>query len=134
MRDFLELTKPRITMLILVFPAVGYFFGSNSFHLGLFAHVLRGTALMASGTAALNQWYEADSDAKMRRTNKRPIPAGRIEPVYALAFGAWLSIAGFGELWFQTKPHCMSGCSCSPRTSRKTSGQRSVRSMGTPSF
>jgi protoheme IX farnesyltransferase len=40
----------------------------------------------------------------MRRTNKRPIPAGRIEPVYALAFGAWLSVTGFGELWFQTNP------------------------------
>ncbi len=105
MRDFLELTKPRITVLILICTAVGYCFGArNSFHLSLFLNVLLGTALMASGTAALNQWYEADSDAKMRRTNKRPIPAGRIKPVYALAFGAWLSIAGFGELWFQTKP------------------------------
>src|SRR5258708_6922922 len=102
MRDFLELTKPRITMLILVCTAVGYFFGSNSFHLGLFAHVLLGTALMASGTAALNQWYEADSDAKMRRTSKRPIPAGRIKRMDALVVGVLLSLAGFADLWFGT--------------------------------
>src|SRR5258708_35133487 len=104
MRDFLELTKPRITMLILVFPAVGYFFGSNSFHLGLFAHVLLGTALMASGTAALNQWYDADSDSKMRRTSKRPIPAGRIRPSDGLVFGTLLSVVGFADLWLGTNP------------------------------
>src|SRR6266478_3986065 len=87
MRDFLELTKPRITVLILICTAVGYFFGSpNSFHLIPFLHALLGTALMASGTAALNQWYEADSDSKMRRTSKRPIPAGRIRPSDGLVF------------------------------------------------
>ena len=103
MKDYLELTKPRITVLILICTAVGYFFGSpNSFHLALFVHVLLGTALMASGTAALNQWYEADSDAKMRRTSKRPIPAGRIERIDGLVFGALLSIAGFADLWFGT--------------------------------
>jgi protoheme IX farnesyltransferase len=103
MRDFLELTKPRITVLILVCTAVGYFFGSpNSFHLAPFVHVLLGTALMASGTAALNQWYEADSDAKMRRTSKRPIPAGRIKPSDGLVFGALLSVAGFVDLWLGT--------------------------------
>src|SRR5258708_559500 len=105
MRDFLELTKPRITVLILICTAVGFAFGSpGALHFSLLVHALLGTALMASGTAALNQWYEADSDAKMRRTNKRPIPAGRIKHVYALAFGAWLSMLGFGELWFQTNP------------------------------
>src|SRR5262249_35800126 len=103
MRDFLELTKPRITVLILICTAVGYYFGApSSFHLAAFVHVLLGTALMASGTAALNQWYEADSDAKMRRTGKRPIPAGRIERAHALAFGVCLSIVGFAELWLET--------------------------------
>jgi protoheme IX farnesyltransferase len=103
MKDYLELTKPRITVLILICTAVGYFFGSpNSFHLALFVHVLLGTALMASGTAALNQWYEADSDAKMRRTSQRPIPAGRIQRIDGLVFGALLSIAGFADLWFGT--------------------------------
>jgi protoheme IX farnesyltransferase len=103
MRDYLELTKPRITVLILVCTAVGYFFGSpNSFHLAPFVHALLGTALMASGTAALNQWYEADSDARMRRTSKRPIPAGRIRPSDGLVFGALLSVAGFADLWLGT--------------------------------
>jgi protoheme IX farnesyltransferase len=103
MQDYLELTKPRITVLILICTAVGYFFGSpNAFHLALFVHVVLGTALMASGTAALNQWYEADSDAKMRRTSKRPIPAGRIRRIDGLVFGVVLSIAGFADLWFGT--------------------------------
>src|SRR5262249_51045016 len=63
-------------------------------------HALLGTALMASGTAALNQWYEADSDAKMRRTAKRPIPAGRIERARAFWFGVGLAALGFAELWW----------------------------------
>jgi protoheme IX farnesyltransferase len=98
--DFLELTKPRITVLILVCTAVGYFLGpSNAFNLLLFVHLLLGTALMASGTAALNQWYEAESDARMRRTRGRPIASGRMKRSTGLAFGALLSVAGFAELW-----------------------------------
>jgi protoheme IX farnesyltransferase len=105
MQDYLELTKPRITVLILICTAVGYLFGSpNAFRLAPFVHVLLGTALMASGTAALNQWYEADSDARMRRTSKRPIAAGRISRIDGLAFGVWLSITGFADLWFGTNP------------------------------
>ncbi|MGD1095764.1 MAG: heme o synthase [Bryobacteraceae bacterium] len=101
MRDFLELTKPRITILILICTAVGYFFGCrNVFHLAILAHVLLGTALMASGTSALNQWYEADSDAKMRRTRERPIAAGRMKRSRGFVFGVLLSAAGFAELWF----------------------------------
>ena len=103
MRDFLELTKPRITALILICTAVGYFFGSpNSFDLSILAHVLLGTALMASGTSALNQWYEADSDARMRRTRSRPIASGRMKRADGFAFGTLLSAAGFAELWFGT--------------------------------
>ncbi len=103
MRDFLELTKPRITVLILICTAVGYFFGSpNAFHFAGLIHVLLGTALMASGTAALNQWYEADSDARMRRTSKRPLAAGRMKRIHGLLFGVLLSTAGFADLWFGT--------------------------------
>lgn len=103
MRHFLDLTKPRITVLILICTAVGYFFGSaGSFHLALFVHALIGTALMASGTAALNQWYEADSDAKMRRTCKRPLASGRMKPVHGLIFGVLLSVAGFADLLMGT--------------------------------
>src|SRR6202051_3932319 len=103
MRDFLEMTKPRITVLILICTAVGYFFGSpNSFDLSILAHVLLGTALMASGTSALNQWYEADSDARMRRTRNRPIASGRMKRADGFAFGTLLSAAGFADLWFRT--------------------------------
>ena len=103
MRDFLELTKPRITVLILICTAVGYFFGSaNAFHFAGLIHVLLGTALMASGTAALNQWYEADSDAKMRRTSKRPLAAGRMKRIHGFVFGVLLSAVGFADLWFGT--------------------------------
>ena len=103
MRDYVELTKPRITLLILICTAVGYWFGCGaSFHWAILAHVLLGTALLASGTSALNQWYEVESDAKMRRTRQRPLPAGRIKRKDGLAFGLVLSVAGFADLWYGT--------------------------------
>ena len=103
MRDYLELTKPRITLLILICTAVGYWFGCGaSFRWTILAHALLGTALLASGTSALNQWYEVDSDAKMRRTRRRPLPAGRIKRRHGLAFGLLLSAAGFADLWYGT--------------------------------
>src|ERR1700688_2277005 len=105
MRDYLELTKPRITLLILICTAVGYRFGCGaSFHWTILAHVLLGTALLASGTSALNQWYEVDSDSKMQRTRQRPIPSGRITRSHGLVFGGMLSAAGFAELWYGTNP------------------------------
>src|SRR5262249_36489183 len=80
--------------------AVGFIFGSpSSFHLTLLIHALLGTALMASGTAALNQWYEVESDAKMRRTRNRPLASGRVDSVHGLVFGIMLSVAGFVDLW-----------------------------------
>jgi len=101
MRDYVELTKPRITLLILICTAVGYWFGCGAaFHWTVLAHALLGTALLASGTSALNQWYEVDSDAKMRRTRRRPLPAGRIKRRHGLEFGLFLSAAGFADLWY----------------------------------
>jgi protoheme IX farnesyltransferase len=103
MRDFLELTKPRITALVLVCTAVGYSFGLRApLVLSTLVNVLIGTALMASGTSALNQWYESDSDARMRRTCARPIPSGRIKRAHGFIFGVALSAAGFAELWYGT--------------------------------
>jgi protoheme IX farnesyltransferase len=105
MRDYLELTKPRITVLILICTAVGYWFGcGGSFRLSILAYGLLGTALLASGTSALNQWYEVDSDSKMQRTRQRPIPAGRMKRSHGLVFGLMLSAAGFVELWYGTNP------------------------------
>lgn len=106
MRDYISLTKPRITWLILMSTGVGYFFGLRGASLGqidwwALLHTIMGTGLIASGTAALNQWYERDADAKMRRTSDRPLPAGRLDARRALIFGAALAIAGFAELaWF----------------------------------
>ncbi len=104
MRDYIELTKPRITWLILMSTGIGYFFGLPSHAwreidwLRL-VHTILGTGLIASGTAALNQWYERAADLKMLRTAGRPLPSGRLIPGRALAFGILLSVAGFTELW-----------------------------------
>ncbi|MBI1788474.1 MAG: protoheme IX farnesyltransferase [Acidobacteria bacterium] len=99
MKDYIELTKPNVTWLILMSAAVGYFFGHQGGWLLLpILHTVLGTALIASGTAALNQWYEREADAKMRRTARRPLPTGRVTPGRALAFGSALSALGFAEL------------------------------------
>ena len=99
MRDYLELTKPRITVFILLSTAIGFLCAGHFAGVWTFLHALIGTGLMASGTAALNQWYEREADAKMNRTKARPIPAGRISAVSAFWFGLALSILGFAELW-----------------------------------
>lgn len=99
MRAYIELTKPRITWLILMSTGIGYVFGSRSgWHWLTLLHTVIGTGLIASGTAALNQWYERDADAKMRRTMNRPLPSGRIAPANALWFAIAISLIGFLEL------------------------------------
>ncbi len=99
MNNYLELTKPRITWLILMSTAIGYFFGWDGTWNGwLLLHTILGTGLIASGTAALNQWYEHEADAKMLRTNKRPIPSGRVNATNALWFGVAIAVLGFVEL------------------------------------
>jgi protoheme IX farnesyltransferase len=109
MRDYIELTKPRITWLILMSTGIGYFFGLpaaanwweflKSIPLLSLLHTVIGTGLIASGTAALNQWYEREADRKMRRTAMRPLPSGKMSARNAMLFGIALSIAGFLELW-----------------------------------
>src|SRR5258708_3709366 len=100
MRDYIALTKPRITWLILMSTGVGYFFGAKSgWHLLALLHTIIGTGLIASGTAALNQWYEREADSKMKRTQGRPLPGGRLEPRNALIFAVLISVAGFVELF-----------------------------------
>lgn len=99
MKHYVALTKPRITALILVCTGVGYFFGAvNGGSLWVFVHTMIGTALMASGTAALNQWYEMDVDKLMLRTRGRPLPSGHLKPAHALIFGLGLAFLGFTEL------------------------------------
>jgi protoheme IX farnesyltransferase len=105
MREYIELTKPRITWLILMSTGVGFFYGQMNSGIGglhlilLLLHTVIGTGLMASGTAALNQWYEREADRHMRRTAGRPLPSGKLSSGGALAFGIALSIGGFLDLW-----------------------------------
>ncbi len=100
MRDYIELTKPRITWLILMSTGIGYFFGMRGgLNLWSLLHTVLGTGLIASGTAALNQWSEREADFKMRRTKDRPIPSGRLDARRAMWFGIALSVAGFVDLW-----------------------------------
>jgi len=108
-RDYIALTKPRITWLILMSTGIGYFFGLPSaptwleflkgVHLLSLLHTIVGTGLIASGTAALNQWYEREADSHMHRTSRRPLPAGHLAAPRALVFAVTLSVAGFVELW-----------------------------------
>jgi len=95
MSDFAELVKARLTLLVLLTTAVGYYLGATGpiNRLGLF-HAVFGTALAAAGAAALNQWWERRLDALMHRTRTRPIPAGRMTPRDALALGCLLSTGG----------------------------------------
>lgn len=101
MNDYLQLTKPRITWLILMSTAVGFFFGARGagWEWLVLLHTIIGTGLIASGTAALNQWMERDADARMNRTKQRPLPAGSISPSRAFWFAVALSVLGFVELW-----------------------------------
>jgi heme o synthase len=99
--NYLELTKPRITVFILMSTAIGFLYGAHLSHPWTwiqFVHTIIGTALIASGSAALNQWVERAQDALMRRTQSRPIPSGRVTPRSALIFGIALSVSGFAEL------------------------------------
>lgn len=92
---FLELIKPRITLMVLLTVAVGYFCaipGATSITGVL--HVLLGTALSCSGSGAMNQWLERDVDLFMDRTRFRPLPAQRISSTSAALLGAILSLAG----------------------------------------
>ena len=93
-----ELTKPGITRLVVLTAAAGFLLGARgAVDAALLAHALLGTALVAAGTNALNQWWERDADARMNRTRRRPLPAGQLRPDDALAFATTISIAGI--LW-----------------------------------
>ncbi len=103
--DYWTLTKPEVNFLVLVSTLVGFDLASRG-HLdwGLLFHTLLGTLLVASGTGTLNQYIERKSDAFMRRTAHRPLPAGRLTAGEALVFGLLLAIAGGTELWLAANP------------------------------
>jgi len=93
-RDYLELSKARIVLMVLITTAAGYLFGSSSVVPILLLNTLIGTALVAAGTNALNQYIEREHDGKMRRTRLRPLPDGRISPASALIFSASIAVTG----------------------------------------
>jgi protoheme IX farnesyltransferase len=93
--DYVELTKPRIALLVLFTVGIGAVLaGDGTVELSLLVHTLLGTALVAGGASALNQVLERGADARMRRTENRPLPAGRLHPAEALAFGLGTGVAG----------------------------------------
>ena len=98
LRDYAELTKLRVTSLIVMTAWCGYFFGAHKTGVswlswGLF-HALLGIGLVSSGTAALNEVIEQDVDAQMRRTAMRPLPSGRMSRRHALLVGLLTSLGG----------------------------------------
>jgi protoheme IX farnesyltransferase len=100
--DFWEITKPEVNLLILVATFTGFYLGyprgPNSFPFERLFHVLLGTLLVASGAGALNQYLEYGFDARMRRTSRRPVAAGRLSPVSAFLFGISLAVIGAADL------------------------------------
>ena len=100
-RDLVELVKARLTLLVLLTTAVGFYLGAEGpINFVALLHTVFGTAAAAAGAAALNQWWEYNLDALMERTRSRPVPAGRMRPRDAVILGSALSIFGVAYLAF----------------------------------
>jgi protoheme IX farnesyltransferase len=96
LRDYVTLTKPRIMVLLLLTAVGGMFAGAEGVpSAGLLGATLGGLALACGGASALNHVFDRDLDAHMRRTDRRPVAAGRIPPARALEFGIALSALSF---------------------------------------
>ena len=102
--DWIALLKPRVMSLVVFSGLVGMLVapGVGAMHPVLAATAIMCIAVAAGAAGAINMWYDRDIDAVMRRTSKRPIPAGRIAPGSALAFGIWLSVASVTVMWMAT--------------------------------
>src|ERR1700690_1495217 len=102
---YFELTKPRLTSLVIFTTWLGYAFAARPMHYNtIFFHALFGSWLVASGAAALNEYIERDLDARMKRTQTRPLPEGRLAPEQALYFGVLISVLGMVDLAFFINP------------------------------
>jgi len=97
-QDFWTLTKPEVNFLIVIATGAGFYLGNasqaNPFRYDRLFHAVLGTLLVASGAGVLNQSLEHRFDARMRRTSRRPIAAGRLRPSTGLWFGTLLSALG----------------------------------------
>ena len=103
-RDYLELTKPRLSLLSVITALVGYLAArppSNPLKLLL---VVVGTSMAAAGVAALNQWLEVDTDAQMKRTANRPLPTGKVALGSAFVLGWVLCIGALFLLFALVQP------------------------------
>jgi protoheme IX farnesyltransferase len=95
-RDYITLTKPRVVSLLLVTALAGMLVAQQGWPgTGLVIAVLVGGYLAAGGANAINMWFDCDIDAEMYRTRQRPIPAGRVRPGSALAYGIVLNALAF---------------------------------------
>ena len=92
---FFELTKPRVTLVVILTSVVGFYLASSAtLDLRLLFHTLIGTALLSAGTAGLNQFLEREADGRMQRTCTRPLPSGRLDESDAVIFGGILILSG----------------------------------------
>jgi heme o synthase len=97
--DYLELCKPRIAFMALLTVAAGVWLASAGHpDWRILCHTLFGAALVAAGSSALNQLLERDSDGLMRRTENRPLPAGRLTPFEVVCFGVLMGVGGIAYL------------------------------------
>ncbi len=94
--DYLQIIKPKISLLVLLAVSAGWFLAPGA-PLAALWPALIGVALVATGSTALNQWYERDTDCRMTRTINRPLPSGRLSPLEVGGFG--LSCGVVGVLW-----------------------------------
>jgi len=102
---FLELIKVRLTSLVLLTTVVGFYLGfPGPMDYVPLLHTLIGTGLVASGAAALNQLIEREYDARMPRTENRPLPSGRLQPETVLIFGAVVAGLGLAYLALEVNP------------------------------
>jgi protoheme IX farnesyltransferase len=105
LQDYMELAKLRLNFLVLVTTVVGYAMARpNWADWRLLLHTLLGTALTAAAASILNQYLERSYDGLMNRTKRRPLPAGRVGPVEALALGVAGGVVGLAELYFFVNP------------------------------
>ncbi len=98
-RHYLELTKPRLSLLSVITALVGYLAAVPNWEWNRTLLLVVGTGLCAAGVAALNQWMEADTDAKMKRTAGRPLPIGAVQPGSAFVLGWALCVTGLAVLF-----------------------------------
>ena len=99
--DYVELIKPRLVVMILITTAAGFYLGAQqTVDWLLCLHTLIGSGLTAAGVLGLNQYLERDVDAQMKRTQERPLPGGRMNPLEALIVGAVLTASGMLYLVF----------------------------------